>query len=256
MDGRVEHSSAAPAEAEDALAAEAPSSAFDDAPLDLGEFDLEPEPVFEEPPQAPPEATMLASQSAVETPPTALEDNIEQALFGPEEGAPAEGVQESEPGPEPPAEFADSGEPAGSSGDIDDAGNPGEFGGGDNFDVFADAQGEAPAEAYSMVPKASDSADLSDIAQFGNSETSGSRDGSLRYNLFISGIDTSDVRMAFREALTDRKFLWDTDQILRSLRNGQVRIENVSATKAHVLISRLRSMPVKIRWEQYAVQQT
>lgn len=125
----------------------------------------------------------------------------------------------------------------------------------DGFDLFADDNASSD-EAYSSTPKSNDSSDLSDIAQFGNSESSGGRDGTLRYNLFISGIDTSDVRLAFREALTDRKFLWDTDQILRSLKNGQVRIENVSATKAHVLISRLRNMPVKVRWEQYAVHQT
>jgi hypothetical protein len=104
-------------------------------------------------------------------------------------------------------------------------------------------------------PVAADSPDLSDIADFGNSEATVSREGGLRYDLIITGIDTADVREAFREALTDRKFLWDTDAILRSIRHGEVRITNVSASKAHTLISRLRALPVKISWEQYAIHQ-
>lgn len=100
------------------------------------------------------------------------------------------------------------------------------------------------------------SSDLSDVARFGNSDISGSRDGALRYTVFIEGIDTSDVRIAFREALTDRKFVWDIDNILRSVRNGEVTIPNVSPAKAYILISRLRNLPLRVRWEQYAIHQT
>lgn len=117
---------------------------------------------------------------------------------------------------------------------------------------MASAEPEAPA-VYSP-PSTSDSPDLSDIAQFGNSDHL-SRDGSLRYNLLVTGIDTADVREAFREALIDRKFVWDTDEILRSIHHGEVKIANVTAVKASVLISRLRHLPLKIKWEQYAVHQ-
>lgn len=123
----------------------------------------------------------------------------------------------------------------------------------------------APPEPMDMAPEedpqvykspgTSDSPDLSDIAKFGNSENP-ARDGSLRYNLFVSGIDTVDVREEFREALTDRKFMWDIDQILKSIRHGEVRIAGVTPVKAYVLISRLRSLPVQVKWEQYAIQQT
>lgn len=100
------------------------------------------------------------------------------------------------------------------------------------------------------------SPDLSDIASFGNSEASGGRDGALRYNVLVSGIDTVDVRDAFREALTDRKFVWDTDEIIRSIKSGVCAIENVSSVKAHILITRLRQLPVEVEWEQYAIHQT
>lgn len=119
---------------------------------------------------------------------------------------------------------------------------------------FQELPEEPPAEVYK--PPAANSPDLSDIANFGNSDSSNSRDGSLRYNLLITGIDTADVREAFREAITDRKLVWDIDQILRSLKNGEVRIQNVTPPKAHILISRLRNLPLHVTWEQYAVSQS
>ena len=123
----------------------------------------------------------------------------------------------------------------------------------EKVDFFADEL--EPPPVYEPEPTGrGGSSDLSDIARFGNSDVTGSRDGSLRYNLLVEGIDTSDVREAFREALTDRKFVWDTDDILRTIQNGAVRIENVVASKAFVLVSRLRALPVRISWEQYAVQ--
>ncbi len=139
-------------------------------------------------------------------------------------------------------------------------------------DEFANDRGDAAAASEDLFPdfdspaaastgdvyqsNSSPSPNLADVAAFGNSDLSGGREGPLRYNLFIEGIDTVDVREAFREALTDRKLMWDTDTILRSLRNGQVKIQNVPPTKAYILITRLRTMPVQVRWEQYAVSQT
>lgn len=114
-----------------------------------------------------------------------------------------------------------------------------------------------PEEMFSDSPPpiASNSPDLADVVEFANSEESGRNVGPLRYDVTISGIDTVDVREAFREAITDRKLMWDTDEIIRSIHNGEVRIENVSAVKAHVLISRLRLLPVDLAWEQYSVHQ-
>lgn len=123
-----------------------------------------------------------------------------------------------------------------------------------SFDQPADAQ-DPPPQVYAPPPATSASPDLSDVQAFGNSDSSGGREGNLRYNLTLEGIDTSDIREAFREALTDRKFMWDTDQILRSIKHGRVRIENVSPIKAYILITRLRSLPIHVHWEQYAVHQ-
>jgi hypothetical protein len=124
-------------------------------------------------------------------------------------------------------------------------------------DIFADDLSDLPAEppGYRAPATAPDSPDLSDIARFGNSEASSGRDGSLRYSLSIQGIDTVDVREALREALTDRKFIWDTESLLRSIRDGQLQLHDVTASKAFMLISRLRSLPVRVKWEQHAIHQ-
>ncbi|MGE4130946.1 MAG: hypothetical protein AB7F86_04875 [Bdellovibrionales bacterium] len=119
----------------------------------------------------------------------------------------------------------------------------------DFLDAPAD---EPPPEVYGASPTPNP-ADLSDLSDFGNSEESGGREGSLRYNLTISGIDTSDIRHSFREAITDRKLMWDIDQIIRSIRNGEVQIANVSAVKAYLVVTRLRGLPVQVSWEQYAI---
>ncbi len=167
-----------------------------------------------------------------------------------EEDAPVLPDEEAEPAKEFLGDDAGDAE-AGES----DAAEP-EAGSEDLFPEFDGSEDQGPAPlAYNQAP-ASASSDLGDVASFGNSEASGGREGPLRYNLFIEGIDTVDVRESFREALTDRKLMWDTDQILRSIRNGNVNIPNVAPTKAYILITRLRGMPVQVRWEQYAISQS
>ncbi|MGE0526683.1 MAG: hypothetical protein AB7G93_12355 [Bdellovibrionales bacterium] len=137
---------------------------------------------------------------------------------------------------------------------IESSAEPQEVGGLSETPETPEALPEEPlAPIYVSNPP--DSPDLSDVANFGNSEASGGRDGSLRYNVFVSGIDTSDVRDEFREVITDRKFMWDVEQIIRSIRHGEVRLTGVTPAKAYILISRLRHLPVDIRWEQYAVHQ-
>lgn len=158
-----------------------------------------------------------------------------------------------------PPQQAESTDSYGSAPQAEVDGLPPELGGEvvaeEMFDGSEPAAENPEPSVYQSAPKPADSPDLSDLADFANSPESGGREGPLRYNLQVTGIDTSDVREAFREAITDRKFMWDTDQILRSIRHGEVKITNVAPGKAHMLISRLRNLPVKITWEQNAIIQ-
>jgi hypothetical protein len=97
--------------------------------------------------------------------------------------------------------------------------------------------------------------DLADMSRLANSVDGNAMAGTLRYTLTVSGIDTAEIRGQFKELITDRKFLWDIDSLIRSIRGGTVRIENISAVKAYLLIHRLRGLPVRVGWEQNAIHQ-
>lgn len=90
---------------------------------------------------------------------------------------------------------------------------------------------------------------------FANSELSQAKDGPLVFRLFISGIDSKEMRENIREALTDSRFGWDATEILSRSTMGLLSIDGVSPVKAAVLVNRLKRFPLRIRWEQYAVVQ-
>ena len=115
---------------------------------------------------------------------------------------------------------------------------------------------EVPHSSGVPLPSAPPvSSDMSEIADYGNSQLSQGREGMLRFNVFISGIDSADVRRELLEALTDEKFLWNAEEMIEGTRNGDLKIEDLTAVKASILIQRLRSLSVEIRWEQYAIHQ-
>lgn len=91
-----------------------------------------------------------------------------------------------------------------------------------------------------------------EIAAFANAPTNFT-EGPLHYDLTIEGIDTADIRGEIREALVDRKFVWDVDAILRTTENGRLHIRGLTAVKAVVLIQRLAYLPVHVSWEQHAI---
>lgn len=90
---------------------------------------------------------------------------------------------------------------------------------------------------------------------FANSELSQAKDGPLVFRLFISGIDSKEMRENIREALTDSRFGWNATEILSRSTMGLLSIDGVSPIKAAVLVNRLKRFPLRIRWEQYAVVQ-
>lgn len=194
-----------------------------------------------------------------------MDGSVEVA--GAEETPPVEAIPQSNPQMIPPQQLVDDEFPLGPGMDADlpppiedavvpappeplpDDDEPASF---DGNDPVAD---EAPPAVYKAPGSPADSPNLSDLAAFANSEDSGGREGPLRYTLLIHGIDTVDVRDAFREAITDRKLMWDIEQILRNIRQGFVKIENVPPGKAFIVINRLRNLPLQIRWEQHAITQ-
>jgi hypothetical protein len=79
-----------------------------------------------------------------------------------------------------------------------------------------------------------------------------SSSGNLRYRLRIFGIDSADARAEIYDVVADKRFLWDAESLMRSIKGGQLILRDVSAVKAALLVNRLRSVAVEIEWEQYA----
>lgn len=114
-------------------------------------------------------------------------------------------------------------------------------------DVFTNDKNEfvAPAVTESMQ----------DVVDFANSAASQGREGLLRFNVSVSGIDSLDIRKKVGEILNDSRFLWDANQLLNQAKNGRIEIRDLTAVKTALLVQRLRTVPVEIYWEQYAIHQ-
>ncbi len=110
-----------------------------------------------------------------------------------------------------------------------------------------------PAPAMVMPEPSAVSPVLDDLGTYANSSASGSRDGAYHYDLLISGIDSSDVRNSVREVLNDALFLWDVDPLIRSINNGELKLAQVTAIKAALIVQRMSELPVKIKWAQHAL---
>lgn len=98
-------------------------------------------------------------------------------------------------------------------------------------------------------------APIHDLSQLANSTDTDAQAGSIRYNISVAGIDTAEIRKEFRDLISDRHFLWDVDAIVKSIRSGKVKMQNITAVKAILLVQRLRGLPVHVRWEQHVVHQ-
>jgi len=122
-----------------------------------------------------------------------------------------------------------------------------------------DSQGfeSLPSETQDVEPSMATPTESSDplgLSDYANSEYSQAKDGPFLFRLEISGIDTKELREALREALSDRRFTWSGDEILhKRLKMGRLVLADLSPVKCSILVSRLKRLPVQIRWEQYAV---
>ncbi len=105
---------------------------------------------------------------------------------------------------------------------------------------------------YESVNETSSPEELSvgDIERYGNSNSS--NDGPLLYSITISGIDSKELREQVKEALMDRRLLFDVDGLMKEIRDGQIELREVSSLKTHVLVNQLLSLPLKFEWGQEA----
>ena len=91
---------------------------------------------------------------------------------------------------------------------------------------------------------------LDAVRNFGNSDLSQGQDGAVYFDVVISGVDSKKIRDELRDCLTDRRFLWDVDELIKSIRKGELKLQGLSAVKASVILARLKELPVELKWAQ------
>lgn len=113
-------------------------------------------------------------------------------------------------------------------------------------------------ESLSSEPQDSRLSDESfeDVMEFANSDEAQSHDGTLRYDLVLSGIDMKDIRFELREVLLDSRFHLDTATVMASIKDGQLTLRNLGPAKIYLLVRRLQHLPIEIQWRQYAIYES
>lgn len=110
---------------------------------------------------------------------------------------------------------------------------------------------EPPLETFEMAEKP-DTEPL-DITDFANSEASNLEDGELLYDLYLSRLDSKDLRDAFKFVLLDEKLKLNHHEYLKNIRNGRVTISNLNPIKAKRIVEQLQYTAIDISWKQKRV---
>ena len=93
--------------------------------------------------------------------------------------------------------------------------------------------------------------DFSDVEEYGNAQAT-SEKGFLRYDLRISGLDSSEIEKHVLAILEDPRFNWDAKEVLQMQKEGILVIKNLNPIKAMCLVSELSFLPVlELSWKQY-----
>ena len=98
----------------------------------------------------------------------------------------------------------------------------------------------------------SDNKPLQDVIDYANSSDDVDL-GDFYYNVIISGIDSKSLRESVLEALDDSRFGWKKREIDVQIKDGCLNLEKINAAKTYTLISYLKFLPVKVRWDQISL---
>lgn len=91
----------------------------------------------------------------------------------------------------------------------------------------------------------------SDISNFGNSET---QITSLNYDLKISGLDTREDLLAFKEMIEDSRFAWDVSDIMKQIKGGSLFLPRLNPVQAYILAKRLHFLDLEMKWKQNVLE--
>ena len=115
---------------------------------------------------------------------------------------------------------------------------------------FADDQ-EEEVEVFAM-PSEPDPAPV-DVTNYANSETSSLEDGEFLYDVWISRIDSKDLKDALKYVLIDEKLKLNHHEYMKAIKDGEVMIPNLNPIKAKRIVEQLQYFSLDISWKQKRV---
>jgi hypothetical protein len=89
-----------------------------------------------------------------------------------------------------------------------------------------------------------------EISAYGNSET---QIAHLNYDLRVSGLDTVELINEFKDIINDSRFGWDMNEVMKTMKAGEIRFQQLNPVKAYILAKRLQFLNVEKIWKQNAV---
>lgn len=120
-----------------------------------------------------------------------------------------------------------------------------------NLDLNSSVQPKAPVSKPLSSAKSKDFNEIAkEISDFGNADV---QLAALNYDLKISGLDTSEIKLLFQEAIEDSKLGWDANEIMRNITNGEVSFDKLNPAKAYILARRLQFLDIEKKWQQNAI---
>ncbi len=99
-----------------------------------------------------------------------------------------------------------------------------------------------------QMPHSSLSSVVNEITDFANQNESVA--GAVTYDLLVSGLDSKEIMMLFREALEDSKLGWLPQDVVGFIKGGQCELKNLTAVQAFVVARRIQFLDIEMKWTQ------
>ncbi|MBX3039697.1 MAG: hypothetical protein KF789_03180 [Bdellovibrionaceae bacterium] len=88
---------------------------------------------------------------------------------------------------------------------------------------------------------------MADVLNYGNQENAA---GPLAYTVVIEGLELAETFEKLKEALTDSRFNWESDEVMAQVKAGRLELKGLNPTKASILINRIKYLPIEVSWKQ------
>lgn len=90
---------------------------------------------------------------------------------------------------------------------------------------------------------------LSEIETFGSLASEPFQQSAFFFDIIVSAIDSKEIRMEIVETLSNSKLGIEEDEIAKKIRNGELRLHQIPAVKAAVIIQSLSHLNCELDWE-------